>query len=71
MNHQQLNLSELSTQQIKDLLWQAKGTPAAQPLYQELATRSPRATFSVADPDWEEKFTESLAQILREAESRT
>ncbi len=67
MNHQQLNLSELSTQQIKDLLWQTKGTPAAQPLYQELATRPPSATFSLADPDWEEKFSENLAQILNEA----
>lgn len=67
MSHQQVDLSKLSTQQIKDLLWQAKGTPAAQPLYQELATRHPSATFSLADPDWEEKFSESLAQILNEA----
>jgi hypothetical protein len=31
MNQQQLNPSELSNQQIIDLLWQVKGTPEAQP----------------------------------------
>jgi hypothetical protein len=59
-------ISELSTQQLKDLLWQVKGTPAAQPLYRELASRPPRATFSPNDPNWEEKFSASLAQFLQE-----
>jgi hypothetical protein len=59
-------ISELSTQQLKDLLWQVKGTPTAQPLYRELASRPPRATFSPKDPSWEEKFSASLAQFLQE-----
>lgn len=62
-------ISELSTQEIKDLLWQVKGTPAAQPLYKELATRPPRATFSASDPDWEEKFLASLSQMLSERQA--
>jgi hypothetical protein len=62
-------ISDLSVQQLKNLLWQFKGTPAATPLYRELATRPPRATFSSNDPDWEEKFSASLAQFLQEAEA--
>lgn len=60
----QLNLSELSTQQIISLLWQLKGTPQAQPLYDELANRPPKERFSLNDPDWEAKFAESLSQTV-------
>jgi hypothetical protein len=60
MNQQQLNPSELSNQQIIDLLWQVKGTPEAQPLYDELATRPQGETLSLDDPNWEEKFSALL-----------
>jgi hypothetical protein len=39
MNQQQLNVSELTNQQIIDLRWQSQGTTEAQPLYPELAAR--------------------------------
>jgi hypothetical protein len=60
MNQQQLNLSELTNQQIVDLLWQVKGTPEAQPLYAELAKRPQGETLSLDDPDWQAKFSALL-----------
>jgi hypothetical protein len=58
----QLNLSELSTKQIVSLLWELKGTPQAQPLYEELANRPAKASFNPDDPEWEKKFRHSLSQ---------
>jgi hypothetical protein len=53
--------SELTTQQITDLLWQVKGTPAAQPLYAELSDRPFGEPLTLDDPDWQAKFS---AQML-------
>jgi hypothetical protein len=60
MNNQ-IRLSELSTQQLTDLLWTLKGTPQAQPLYRELTSRSSQTAIKPDDPDWETKFAERLA----------
>ncbi len=58
--NQQLNLRELSNKEIIDLLWQAKGTPEAQPLYDELATRPQGETLSLDDPNWANKLSTIL-----------
>jgi hypothetical protein len=58
----QLNLSELSTKQITDLLWVLKGTPQAQYLYKELSSRNDNQPLvALDDPDWETKFNAILA----------
>jgi hypothetical protein len=59
MNNQ-ISLSELSTQQLTDLLWALKGTPQAQPLYRELTSRSTQSAIKPDDPDWETRFTARL-----------
>lgn len=59
VNHQ-INLSELTTQQLSDLLWTLKGTPQAQPLYQELMRRSTQPPIKPDDPDWDTQFSRRL-----------
>lgn len=51
----QLDLAKLSTKQLKDLIWELRGTPAVQPVYQELSKRPAKLTLQLDDPDWEEK----------------
>jgi hypothetical protein len=60
----QLDLSQLTTRQLIDLLWEVKGTPQAQPLYQELSSRPPKFTLEPDDPDWEAKMSEHLLSKL-------
>lgn len=60
MNHQ-ISLSELTTQQLSDLLWTLKGTPQAQPLYQELMRRATQPPIKPEDPDWDIKFVARLS----------
>lgn len=55
-----MDLSELSTEQLTQLLWTLKGTPPAQPLYRELARRSTQPPLYPDDPDWEAKFAARL-----------
>jgi hypothetical protein len=57
-------LSNLSTQQLIDLLWEVRGTPQAQPLYAELNRRPPRFTLEPDDPNWEAKMSEYLHSKL-------
>lgn len=56
----QLDLSQLTTTQLINLLWEVKGTPQAQPLYRELSSRPAQLTLDPDDPDWEEKMAEHL-----------
>lgn len=56
----QIDLSKLTTNQLRDLLWTLKGTPYAQPLYRELSTRSTQPSLKPDDPDWEAKFAARL-----------
>ncbi len=56
----QMNLSELTTQQITDLLWVLKGTPQAQALYEEYSSRPSKSCIAPDDPDWEAKVKASL-----------
>jgi hypothetical protein len=58
----QIDLSELSTQQLTDLLWTLKGTPQAQPVYRELISRSTQPPIRPDDPDWETKFAARLTR---------
>jgi hypothetical protein len=66
--NRQLNLSELSNKEIIDLLWQVKGTPEAQPLYDELANRPQGETLSLDDPSWAAKLS---AMLLGHSQSVT
>lgn len=54
------DLSQLSEQQLIDLLWTLKGTPQVQPVYQELNRRPAKLTLKLKDPDWETKLREYL-----------
>jgi hypothetical protein len=60
----QLDLSQLTTRQLINLLWEVKGTPQAQSLYQELSSRPPKFTLESDDPDWEAKMSEHLRSTL-------
>lgn len=60
MTHNQLELSELTTKQIKELLWVLKGTSQAQPLYRELSSRTTQTSISPDDSDWQAKVDEVL-----------
>jgi hypothetical protein len=60
----QLDLSQLTTRQLINLLWEVKGTPQAQPLYQELSSRPPKFTLEPDDPNWERKMSEHLRSKL-------
>ena len=59
-----LELAHLNKQQLTALLWELKGTPAVQAVYQELRTRSPDVTVKISDPDWDNKTDEVLKQAL-------
>ncbi len=60
----QLDLSQLTTRQLINLLWEVKGTPQAQPLYQELSSRPARLILNPDDSDWEAKMAEHLCSKL-------
>lgn len=51
----QLALSQLTTQQLKDLIWDLRGTPQVQPVYRELSQRPAKLTLKPDDPEWEKK----------------
>jgi hypothetical protein len=63
----QLDLSQLTTQQLINLLWEMKGTTQAQPLYKELSSRPAQLTLEPDDPDWERKMAEHLRSKLTES----
>ncbi len=58
----QLNLSELTTKQLTDLLWTLRGTSQAQIIYRELSHRPPQLTLKPDDPYWDHKFSVLLTQ---------
>jgi hypothetical protein len=60
----QLDLSQLTTHQLINLLWEVKGTPQAEPLYKELSGRPAQLTLEPDDPDWETKMSEHLRSKL-------
>jgi hypothetical protein len=53
-------LTNLSTRQLIELLWEVRRTPQAQPLYKELSSRPPKFTLNSDDPNWETKMSEHL-----------
>ncbi|KAI9133823.1 hypothetical protein [Acaryochloris sp. CCMEE 5410] len=59
-----LDLTSLDKQQLIALLWELKGTPAVDAVYQELRTRSPEITIKISDPDWENNTDKALKQAL-------
>lgn len=58
----QLDLSELTTKQLTDLLRTLRGTSQAQIIYRELSHRPPQLTLKPDDPDWDHKFSVLLTQ---------
>ena len=57
-----LDLTQLTTQQLTNLLWDVKGTPQATAVYAELRSRPARLTLQPNDPNWQEKLEEALTQ---------
>ncbi len=47
-----------------DLAWDLRGTPAVQPVYQELGSRPPKTMIHPSDPDWERKSQEALKRAM-------
>lgn len=60
----QLDLSQLTKQQLIALAWELKGTPQVQPVYRELSIRPPKLTLKPDDPEWEAKFSAALATTV-------
>lgn len=56
----QMDLSELTTQHITDLLWVLKGNPQAQTLYEEYSSCPTKSRIAPDDPDWDAKVRKSL-----------
>lgn len=52
----QLDLSQLTTQQLVDVLWELRGTPQAAPAYRELSSRPAKLKLKPDDPQWEDKL---------------
>jgi hypothetical protein len=63
----QLDLSQLTTRQLINLLWEVKGTPQAQPLYKELSSRPAQLTLEPDAPHWEAKMSEYLRSKLTQS----
>lgn len=59
-NH--LDLSILTTTQLKALAWELRGTPAVQPIYQELGSRHWRGNIAAEDPEWSKKIAQALQE---------
>jgi hypothetical protein len=62
--HNQQDLSQLTSQQLADLAWQLKGTPAVQPVYREISRRPAKFSVKADDPDWEAKIATFLQEQL-------
>ncbi|NJM00514.1 MAG: hypothetical protein HC924_17830 [Synechococcaceae cyanobacterium SM2_3_2] len=60
-----LDLSTLTTQQLKDMAWELRGTPAVDPIYQELGSRPPSIVIAPEDPQWAEKVNLLLREGSR------
>jgi hypothetical protein len=57
-----LDLSTLTTQQLKDIAWQLRGTPAVEPIYRELGSRPKSIVIAPEDPQWTEKVNQILTE---------
>jgi hypothetical protein len=73
MNPQEINsqrdLSQLTKRQLHELARQLRGTPEVQPVYREISRRPGKISIKLDDPNWDEKFAESLTQAFKEAEA--
>lgn len=56
----QLDLSQLTTQQLINVAWEVKGTPQSQHVYEELSSRPAQLTLEPDDPNWKAKMSEYL-----------
>ena len=59
-----LDLSTLTTAQLKALAWELRGTSAVQPIYQELGSRPWRVHIAAEDPNWNEKVAQALQEPI-------
>lgn len=66
-----LDLSELSNQQLVEIVWILKGTPQAQICYRELSSRPASLTLSPDDPLWEEKLREEICRSQNDTNLRS
>ncbi|MFS8805180.1 hypothetical protein NW813_10210 [Synechococcus sp. R55.6] len=52
----------MTTQQLKDIAWQLRGTPAVEPIYRELGSRPKSIVIAPEDPQWTEKVNQILTE---------
>lgn len=57
-----LDLTTLTTQQLKDMAWELRGTPVVDPIYQELGSRPKSVVITPEDPQWAEKVNRILME---------
>ncbi len=57
-----LDLSTLTTQQLKNMAWELRGTPAVDPIYRELGSRQKGIVIAPEDPQWVEKVNRILME---------
>jgi hypothetical protein len=60
----QVDLTQLTTDQLGELAWQLKGTPEVQPIYIEMARRPAKNVIKLDDPDWDTKVDAMIARML-------
>jgi hypothetical protein len=51
----QMDLTQLTHEQLGELAWQLKGTPEVQPIYAEMGRRPANNVIKLDDPDWDAK----------------
>lgn len=60
----QVDLTQLTNEQLGELAWQLKGTPEVQPIYVEMARRPAKNVIKPNDPEWETKTRAMIARKL-------
>lgn len=62
-------LSSLTKKELHALAWEHKGTPAVQPIYDEMMRRTEgKPGISLDDPDWEAKTKKMLENAIKDME---
>lgn len=60
----QIELTQLTNQQLEEQAWQLKGTPEVQPIYVEMARRSAKNLVKPDDPEWGNKLKAMVERKL-------
>jgi hypothetical protein len=60
----QIDLTQLTNEQLGELAWQLKGTPEVQPIYVEMARRPAKNLIKPDDPEWNAKLRAMVERKL-------